>query len=110
MVGPTERRKATRYELCLPAMFTWQGQAELVLHGDGFTRDVGATGVFIETRTRLPVGACVQIEICLPSLNSNTASRRVIGEGCVVRFEDAMADVGRRGFAAECKELRLQRG
>jgi hypothetical protein len=107
IIDSTERRRAGRYGINLPTVFTWRDAAGVVLHGCGFTRDISVVGVFVATRAQLPVGAGMQLEICLPGLDC-TVHGRLVGEACVVRFEDTTPEGGGLGFAAACSELNLQ--
>ena len=66
--------------------------------GKGTIRDISDRGVFIITDTVPPVGAHLDVDVHLPSLDVSSGAVQLHGEGVVVRVETG-ADEG-RGFAA----------
>ena len=63
-----ELRKAKRYRLSAPAVFEWASQGGDPHGGQGVTRDVNASGVYVFADALPPVGALVHLEILLPKL------------------------------------------
>jgi hypothetical protein len=61
-----ELRRARRYLLSVPALFTWAPPDGKPRNGKGVTRDINALGVYVQTDSLPPVGARVQMEILLP--------------------------------------------
>ena len=82
-VAAAERRKASRYRLRLPVLFSWtQGNKSHTL--GGFTRDVSVTGVFVTSRTVPPPQATVNLELLLPALDQ-MPENAIRATGSVVR-------------------------
>lgn len=98
MRNAIDLRKATRYRLSAPALFMWASQDGRSKNGQGVTRDINTSGVFIEADALPPVGARVQIEIVLPKLADSSPGMHLLGEGVVLRC--AYGDATQRGFAA----------
>lgn len=92
-----ELRRAKRYRLSVPALFTWAPQEGKPRSGKGVTCDINALGVYLQTDSLPPVGARVQIEIVLPKLADSSPGMHLQGEGIVLRCE---SDPAKRGFAA----------
>lgn len=63
-----ERRKASRYGLRVPVLFSWE-DPHLKLDG-GFTRDISASGVYVlcEKKYCPAQGDTVTIQLILPSI------------------------------------------
>jgi hypothetical protein len=93
-----ELRRAKRYGLSVPALFTWAPQKGKPRNGKGVTRDINALGVYVQTNSLPPVGARVQMEIVLPKLAGSSPGMHLQGEGIVLRCESGEAT--KRGFAA----------
>jgi hypothetical protein len=93
-----ELRRAKRYRLSVPALFTWATQGGKPRNAKGVTRDINALGVYVQTDSLPPVGARVQIEIVLPKLADSSPGMHLQGEGTVLRCESEEAT--KRGFAA----------
>ena len=72
-----ERREAARFPVTLSVTFAG---------GQGWTRDVSATGMFLTTDSALRVGAPIQFTLLLESAEPG-APREVTCEGVVVRVE-----------------------
>src|SRR5215469_2800318 len=89
-----ELRKSKRYQLKAPVMFSWEYSNSGTMRGEGRTRDISTTGVFVLTPHQLPLGAAVKLEVSLPSPRAPQqpgACLRTLGH--VVRSEP-------HGFAA----------
>jgi hypothetical protein len=70
------------------------------IRGQGYTRDISPTGVFVLTTDSLSSGAVVNLEITLPSLRGQRSGACLRTIGHVVRSEElgfaAVADLGFR--------------
>ena len=103
MPNAIELRKAKRYRLSAPALFLWAPHEGNPQSGQGMTRDINASGVYIQTEVLPPVGALVQLDILLPKLDDPGFGMSLAGEGVVLRVEPhgpKSADAGEAGFAA----------
>jgi len=81
--------------------FSWEYSNGSTMRGEGHTRDISATGVFVLTAHPLPSGAVVKLEVSLPSLRApQQPGVRLQTLGHVVRSEPlgfaAAADTGFR--------------
>ena len=93
-----ELRRAKRYLLSVPALFTWAPPDGKPRNGKGVTRDINTLGVYVQTDSLPPVGARVQMEVVLPKLADSSPGMHLQGEGIVLRCESG--DATKRGFAA----------
>jgi PilZ domain-containing protein len=93
-----ELRRAVRYPIKAPAMFTWQGSVDR-LQGEGVTRDISGLGAYVRTPTCPPPGITLQMEILLPPIEPTGKSVRVATEGRVIRVEGPAAGEAHGGFA-----------
>ena len=95
-----ELRKGNRYRLNAPLQFLWAPQNGVPHSGQGVTRDINASGVYVRAKVFPPVGSRVQMEILLPKLADAGHGMHLNGEGVVVRVD---SHVGTRegGFAAK---------
>ena len=66
------------------------------MRGEGYTRDISSTGVYVLTGERLPSGATVKLEVSLPSLRGRRSGACLRTQGHVVRSEEV-------GFAASAE-------
>jgi len=62
-----ELRKAARYRLSASAIFEWASHNGQPQSAQGITRDINASGVYVQAYAVPPVGALVQLDISLPS-------------------------------------------
>ncbi len=99
-----ELRKARRYRLSAPALFEWApphgGDPQ---GGQGVTRDINPSGVYVVTDALPPIGALLQLEILLPKLEDPGVGMSLAGEGVVLRVEphgSQGAKTSEAGFAA----------
>ena len=98
-----EMRKVARYRLVTKVSFIWALQSGRSLSGEGMTRNINISGVYIMTDGLPPVGALIQMDIFLPNLTDAGSGMQLYGEGVVLRAEprDAKdADSFESGFAA----------
>jgi hypothetical protein len=95
--GPNkvERRKASRYGLRVPVLFSWQDtQPEL---DGGFTRDISASGVYVlcEKNHRPAQGNTVTIQLILPSIvDLEAQGMKLRSKGQVLRTGDFPEESG----------------
>jgi hypothetical protein len=101
MLKAIELRKAIRYQLSAPALFMWATQDGKPHSGQGVTRDINTSGVYVVTDAVPPVGARVQLEIVLPKLADDSPGMHLQGEGIVFRCE--FQEAGKSGFAASAQ-------
>jgi hypothetical protein len=94
----TERRMSRRYPLSGMAWFQWQAEDGRWHEGNGFTRDIGKTGAFIETDSlpSMPTGLNLVITVA----TGLTAAGRVClcGSGHVRHLRQQPGDAS--GFGA----------
>ena len=98
-----EMRKSARYCLMTRASFMWALQCGQSLSGEGITRDINISGVYIMADGLPPVGALIQMDIFLPNLTDSGSGMHLYGEGVVLRAEPRGArgdDSSESGFAA----------
>jgi hypothetical protein len=103
MPSVIELRKAKRYRLSAPALFLWAPHEGKPKSGQGVTRDINASGVYVLTDVLPPVGALVQLDILIPKLEDPGFGMSLVGEGVVLRVESQGpegAGASEAGFAA----------
>ena len=93
-----ELRSAVRYPVKASVVFTWQGP-DGRLQGEGVTRDISRTGVYVRTSTSPPLAVAVQMEIFLPPIEPEGKAMKVLSEGPVIRVEKQSANEAQGGFA-----------
>jgi hypothetical protein len=93
-------RQSKRYRLRASVTFSWEHPDGSTMLGEGYTRDISPSGVFVLTGDRLPSGAAVKLEVALPSLRGQHTGASLRTHGHVVRSEEvgfaAVADMGFR--------------
>jgi hypothetical protein len=93
-------RQKKRYQLKAAATFSWKDRDGSTMQGQGYTRDISSSGVFVLTEQRLEAGTAVKMEVVLPSLRSEQSGASLRTQGQVVRSEEigfaAVADLGFR--------------
>lgn len=93
-------RQSKRYRLRAPVTFSWEHSDGSAVRGEGYTRDISPSGVFVLTSDRLPSDAVVKLEVNLPSLRGEGIGACLRTHGHVVRSEElgfaAAADMGFR--------------
>jgi hypothetical protein len=100
LLHSVERRKHLRYQLDLPAIFSWESSQRTRLQGEGITRDIGPFGAFVFTSAcPPPVESTIKIEVLLPPLTGAKATIRIKGEARVVRVEPKREKGVTGGFA-----------
>ena len=101
-----DRRKNSRYGLRFSVRFSWRGLPGVWLYGQGITRDMSITGVYVYTQTCPPVQAVLRTEILLPGI----WDRKDIRAECemkVHRVEQDLRGPRRFGFAGKMARLTL---
>jgi hypothetical protein len=93
-----ELRSAVRYPVRASVVFSWQGPDGLV-QGEGVTRDISKTGVYVRTPTSPPLSVAVQMEIFLPPIEPEGKAMKVLSEGPVIRVEHPSENEAHGGFA-----------
>lgn len=103
MQSVIEQRKTKRYRLSARALFEWASHGGEPQGGQGVTRDINASGVYVVTDTLPPVGALIQLEVLLPKLADPGVGMSLAGEGVVLRVEPRRSrstKISDAGFAA----------
>lgn len=80
-------RSHSRQRLALPVVFSWRNPEGTPQQGTGFTQDISAKGIFLVTRTELPLGTPIEFETFLPAVSQATTGLRMQGKGRVLRVE-----------------------
>jgi PilZ domain-containing protein len=95
-----EMRQNKRYPLRASVRFAWEQKVGSTRHGEGYTRDISAAGVFVLTTNRLPPGTPVKMEVILPPVSEKRVGASLRTHARVVRSEKtgfaAAADMGFR--------------
>jgi hypothetical protein len=95
-----EQRQSKRYRLKASVTFSWEHSDGSTMRGEGYTRDISPSGVYVLTSDRLPSGAVLELEVALPSLRGQRTGAYLRTHGHVVRSEEvgfaAAADMGFR--------------
>jgi hypothetical protein len=93
-----DQRQNKRYRLKASVKFSWENVQGSTGQGEGHTRDISPSGVFVLTSARLPLGAAVKLEVALPSLRQEPSGPFLRTQAHVVRSEElgfaAVADMG----------------
>ena len=82
-----ERRKSNRYQLAALVCASWRQPDGNFSKVTGITRDISMRGISFLAATTIEVGAYIELEVYLPSLNSHGRGMKLHGEGTVVRVE-----------------------
>jgi hypothetical protein len=93
-----ELRKSRRYRLPAPASFLWERLDGLLEEGRAMIRDVSDRGVYVTGDITPPLGAHLEVDVYLPSVEVGGGSVQLHGEGTVVRVDREAEGV--KGFAA----------
>jgi len=101
-----DRRHHKRFELHATAHFSWTDSGGVRWQGEGLTRDISETGVFIQTPECPPSGATVRLEMRASALSDSGLMMQTTGQ--VVRVEIAEQPQAAAGFAAATRSLKLR--
>lgn len=93
-----ESRQSHRYPLRNPVLFCWAPLVGQPQSGQGVTRDINDSGVYVLADSLPQVGALVQLEIFPSKLPDARLGMHMIGDGVVIRVEPG--DTTQGGFAA----------
>lgn len=101
-----ERRKASRFALRVPVLFTWDGGH--TQQAGGFTRDVSAYGAYVLCeKSECPAqGDTVTIQLLLPSVDGGEPEGlKLRAEGLVLRTGECQQNCGFAVLADFGKQL-----
>ena len=102
-------RQSKRYRLKASVTFCWELSDGSTVRGEGYTRDISPSGVYVLTSNRLPSGAMVKLEVVLPSLVVQRSGACLRCQGRVVRSEEVgFAAEANMGFRMQLSETRAQ--
>jgi hypothetical protein len=109
-----DQRQSKRYQLKTAVKFSWESNQGGTSLGEGFTRDISPSGVFVLTSERLPLGSTVKLEVSLPSTRKGASGASLRTRGHIVRAEQlgfaAVAEMGFRMKFPEVSSSRNSRG
>jgi PilZ domain-containing protein len=101
----TERRRAIRYPLKLPASFSWEDEGGLMHEGGGHTRNVSEKGAFVDAAVLPPIGSSVELHFSLPSVPHAERKMHVQFMGEIIRLEWTKQGEQSSGFAIRGCEI-----
>lgn len=102
-----ERRRHTRYDLSATVAFFWKTRGGSRRQGEGFTRDLSESGMFVFTDNPPPVGTLVRADLFFPPFKAGSALQ--LKSKCeVMRVEPPEPGETRGGFAALSKSFVLR--
>jgi hypothetical protein len=103
-----ERRTALRYPLRLPVVFSWQDDEGRVHGCDGYCRDLGSRGIYVQAEFVPPLGVSVEMNVFLPRPEHSARPSEIHAIGRVVRSERQAPSAEISGFAAMNHTTRLR--
>ena len=103
-----ERRTALRYPLRLPVVFSWQDESGRVHGCDGYCRDLGSRGIYVQAELVPPLGVSVEMNVFLPRPEHSARPSEIHAIGRVVRSEQKAPTTEGCGFAAMNHTTRLR--
>lgn len=88
-----DRRQSVRYRMAGAVQFQWQAKDGQWHDAMGITRDIGKSGVFIESASIPPVASTVRLIVTLPAESKSDVALQLGGAGLVrnVRQESCQA-------------------
>jgi hypothetical protein len=95
-----ERRTALRYPLRLPVVFSWQDENGRLQGCDGYSRDLGSRGIYVQAEVAPPLGVSVEMNVFLPRPEHSARPSEIHAIGRVVRSERQGSTPKGCGFAA----------
>jgi hypothetical protein len=95
-----ERRTALRYPLRLPVVFSWQDDNGRLQGCDGYSRDLGSRGIYVQAEVAPPLGVSVEMNVFLPRPEHSSRPSEIHAIGRVVRSERQGSTPKGCGFAA----------
>jgi len=100
-----DQRQSKRYQLKTSVKFCWESPQGGISRGEGYTRDISPSGVFVVTGDRLPLGTTVKLEVALPTPRKEASGASLRTRGHVVRSEQlGFAAVAEMGFRMQFPE------
>ena len=78
-----DKRHTIRYSITGAVWFQWQGSDGQWHDAFGVTRNIGKTGVFVESDSIPPVGSPLPLTVILPSESNPNMTLRLGGTGSV---------------------------
>ena len=105
-----DQRQSKRYQLKTAVKISWESPQDGICRGEGVTRDISPSGVFVLTHNRLPLGATVKLEVVLPSSRKEASGASLRTRGHVVRSEQlGFAAVAEMGFRMQFPDIQSSR-
>ena len=105
-----DQRQNRRYQLKTAVKFSWESLQNGICRGEGVTRDISPSGVFVLTGERLPLGTTVKLEVALPSPRKEPSGAVLRTRGHIVRSEQlGFAAVAEMGFRMQFPEIASSR-
>jgi PilZ domain len=101
------RRSVPRYSVQAPITYSWN-EGKRVKRGDGWTRDISGSGVFVFASTQPPVGASLQLQVILPPFGESGRILRILMDASVIRVEDQGEETQKAGFAVHGRNVVLR--
>jgi hypothetical protein len=103
-----ERRTALRYPLRLPVVFSWQDESGRIQGCDGYCRDLGSRGIYVQAELVPPLGVSVEMNVFLPRPEHSERPSEIYAIGRVVRSDRRAPTTDNCGFAAMNHTTRLR--
>ncbi len=89
-----ERRRYRRLSLHVPVEFEWHDAAGIQQRGQGFSKDMSASGMLLLCPSGPPPGTELRVEVELPSPDGDKAGWRITAAGSVVRWAQVEEGAG----------------
>lgn len=100
----SEARKFARFRVSTPVVFTWKNQMG-EHQGEGVTRDISASSLFIWSQIVPPVDADLKCELLLPRMSPDSQELRVELIGRLTRVERRSRATTTSGFAVSSSRI-----
>lgn len=98
-----DRRLHKRFDLSAPVTYSWKDRPGIRRTGQGTTRDVSESGLFVLTDLVPPVGTTIQFEVSFSFRDDSRVQMRA--KGIILRANSNGTTDTVRGFAASTKAL-----
>jgi hypothetical protein len=106
-VNSAERRKNKRFQLRLAVVFSWRGPKGIIQSGDGWTRNLGSSGMYATTHIAPPLGSLMEMNVFLPELGYAIRTAEIHAVGQVVRVDRGIGN-NVCGFAAVIHSITIR--
>jgi hypothetical protein len=108
LTGPlsVELRRSNRYQVSAQVFFFWAHNGSPEEYGQGITRDINPSGVYVRTQALPQVGDRILVDIMLPKLIDPGSGMHLTGDGLVVRVDppdERSSNPSEGGFAASIR-------